>query len=51
MVALSDLPAEIYEALVGKGRLTISSSFKHSGRTVSDCFRINFEFVKEELEE
>lgn len=48
MVSLTDYPIEMYEALVGKGRITLNSALRQTSGTVKQCLRVYFEFVKEE---
>lgn len=48
MIPVTDQPAELHEALKGKGRITLKSTFLRGARAVDDCVRIYFEFVEED---
>lgn len=46
MVSVTDQPPELFEALVGKGRITIN--FKLNMGALKQCLRIYFEFKQED---
>lgn len=48
MVSITDYPIEIYEALVGKGRITLNLTVKHQQGILKQCIRLYFEFKNED---
>jgi hypothetical protein len=48
MVSVTNLSPEMYEALKGKGRLTMNFNFRQDSATYKQCLRIYYEFLEKD---